>query len=145
MHVCRRDTNVFVLDGEEEGFDPITLTGARSIRASRFGTADVGIGSCESTFPGAGAGKTLAFRVGALDLAGNFSGFSEPYTVTFDNAEDLPQPPVAQDDESDYRPSGIGDHANSCAAVPSIPSHPPALVGGILLFAILALGARRRR
>jgi len=103
--------------GEAADFAPDSLDGQVS-ELSLDGELALGVGGCRWTWPEAAPGASADAQWGALDLAGNFSGWTEPTEIV------IP-------------PAGCSCSAQGSGA----PAHSLAL----LAFALLAGAGRRRR
>ncbi len=67
--------------GDEFEFDPAELNGSVS-EVSFDGELDLGVGNCQWSWPDAKPNASTELRWGAFDLAGNFSGWTEPTEIT---------------------------------------------------------------
>ncbi len=87
------DTLVVVLDrAESSTLDPVTLDGevtaiVKSFPGTPTRTLELGEAPCLDNWPGAKRGAETTVRLGAFDLAGNFSGWSEPEEVGIDGCD----------------------------------------------------------
>ncbi len=82
------DAPILLLDrAGTSGFDPTTLHGSVTAIEVDQGTTQrmlvVGQGGCTSNWPEAGRGESTQVRLGAMDLAGNFSGFGAAEEIGF--------------------------------------------------------------
>ena len=134
--------SLIVLDlGGGAALDPDAPAGATSSFAATAPDdtdAWVGVGPCGGNWPGASLGASTSVALGAFDLTGAFSGWSDTVTVTLpDQAEPLPEEERPFSSTTPYRGAGH----SSCNLRPA----PSSAFGAAALLSLALVGVARAR
>ena len=130
--------SIAVLDlGGDAALDPDAPSGSVSaVEPAYYADGWVGSGICRANWPGAGLGASTRVALGAFDLTGGFSGWSDTVTVTLPTvAEPLAEEPRTVSGTTPYRGAGH----SSCDLRPA----PSSGLGAAALLALALAGVAR--
>lgn len=125
--------------------------------AADFEAWSLGLGECDANFADAAPGVATQVRFGLVDLAGRFSGWSETYSVAFDDSNGLRgvflfppeldgEPVSVEEPEPPLLDGPYAGNAGGCALAGGAAAGGREGVAGLIALAgLAAVYARRRR